>query len=277
MVDYFVYINYMSATLDLNPTRVVSWKGLTIKQVNSKILKNEGQVFGNKNFFRANPVKLPRRELLSASNTTCNSRVSVKIDNINAPGGTTSNSSGSNIGNSISLTNEIQVPNNSCEYPGTCNTYTSPVDNARRRVRSSGMVRQKYHETSNNKSYHTNTKEYLHSRNMTYKQNQLVLSNPDNTCFKTHYSPSNEQFSVQGAVSSGDLITRKRYNTITDSAASYTNPLGRDVANALSYGVSSTGYTKKDKLGYPMKVTPTFSKYSDVMKRCSVTKLTNAI
>ena len=53
--------------------------------------------------------------------------------------------------------------------------------------------------------------------------------------------------------------------------------MGQDVANALSYGVSSTGYTKKDKLGYPLKQTPTFSKYSDEMKKCFVTKLVNVI
>ena len=73
-------------------------------------------------------------------------------------------------------------------------------------------------------------------------------------------------------VSAGDLVTRKRYNTITDSAASYKNPLGQDVANALSYGVSSTVILRRIKLGYPLKQTPTFSKYSDEMKKCFVTK-----
>lgn len=269
-------IIYMSAILDLNATRLVSWKGLTIKEINSKIIKNEGCVIGKRNIFKSNPVKLPRRELLSSS-STCNSKTSLKIDLINAPGGTVSNSTSSNATNSVSITTQVNVPNNSCEYPGTCNKITSPIENAKKRVRSSGMIRQKYHQTTNDKVYYTNTKEYLNARNMTHKQNQYVLSNPDNTCFKTHYNPSNSQFGVQGAVTAGDLVTRKRYNTITDSAASYKIPLGQDVANALSYGVSSTGYTTKDKLGYPLKQTPTFSKYSDEMKKCFVTKLVNVI
>lgn len=265
----------MSATLDLNATSLISWKGLTINQINSKISKNVGTVQGQRNLFKANPVRLPRRETNTTDSKNCN-RSAITLNTINIPGGTIANSSATT-SNNILLTTEVKVPNNSCEYPGTCNTYTSPIENAKRRVRSGGMIRQKYHETSNNKAYHTNTREYLESRNMTYKQNQYVLSNPDNTCFKTHYNPSNNQFAVQGAVTSSDLVTRKRYNTITDSAVSYQAPLGKDVANALSYGVSTTGYTLKDKIGYPMKQTPTFSKYNETMKKCFVTKLVNAI
>ena len=265
----------MSSTLDLNATAIVSWKGLTINQINSKISKNTGTVQGQRNLFKANPVRLPRRELRTSDSNNC-SRNSISLNTINIPGGVVSNSS-SNTTNNILLTKEVPVPNNSCEYPGTCNSITSPIENAKRRVRSGGMIRQKYHETTNNKAYHNNTNEYLQSRNMTYKQNQLVLSNPDNTCFKTHYNPSNAQFAVQGAVTSGDLVTRKRYNTITDSAVSYQAPLGKDVANALSYGASVTGYTLKDRIGYPMKQTPTFSKYNETMKKCFVTKLVNAI
>jgi hypothetical protein len=37
------------------------------------------------------------------------------------------------------------------------------------------------------------------------------------------------------------------------------------------------GYTLKDRIGYEMKKTPTFSKYSSEMKQCSVTKFANAI
>jgi hypothetical protein len=94
---------------------------------------------------------------------------------------------------------------------------------------------------------------------------------------KLHYKPNNPQFAQQGAVSAGDLITRKKYNSITNSTAEYRNSFGGSVANALAYGVPTPGYTEKDKLGYPLKQTPTFSKYSDEMKKCSVTSFTNAI
>ena len=94
---------------------------------------------------------------------------------------------------------------------------------------------------------------------------------------KLYYKPNNPQFAQQGGVNSSDLITRKRYNSITNLSASYRTAFGGAVANALAYGVPSNGYTVKDKIGYPMKKTPTFSKYSDEMKQCSVTSFANAI
>ena len=94
---------------------------------------------------------------------------------------------------------------------------------------------------------------------------------------KLYYKPNNPQFAQQGAVSAGDLITRKKYNSITNSTAEYRNAFGNHVANALAYGVPSNGYTIKDKLGYPMKKTPTFNKYNSEMKECSVTSFANAI
>ena len=92
-----------------------------------------------------------------------------------------------------------------------------------------------------------------------------------------NYKPNNSQFGVQGAVSSSNLILRKKYDTITDVASKLQSAYGSATANALAYGVPSNGYTIKDKLGYPMKKTPTFSKYSDEMKQCSVTSFANAI
>ena len=94
---------------------------------------------------------------------------------------------------------------------------------------------------------------------------------------KLYYKPSNPQFAQQGGVNSSDLITRKKYNSITNSSTAYRTAFGGAVANALAYGVPSNGYTVKDKLGYPMKKTPKFTKYSDEMKQCSVTSIANAI
>ena len=269
----------MPARLNLNPIPLVSWKGLTIQEINSKIVLNEKVIEGQANLFRAAPLKIPRREIASKNSNTCNSRTSVSIDVINQPGGISSNTTSVDPSNNILLTNTLDLPNNGCEYPGTCNTITSVTENAKKRVRSSGMIRQKYHSTTNNPLYHTNSKQYLHSRNKTFKQNQYVFPGQDanNTCFVTQYNPSNTQFAVQGAVTSSDLITRKRYNTITDSAASYTTAFGQNVSNALSYGGNPSGYTTKDKNGYPLKQTPTFNKYSDTMKKCFVTKLVNVI
>ena len=87
-----------------------------------------------------------------------------------------------------------------------------------------------------------------------------------------YYKPNNYQFAQQGAVSSSDLIVRKRYNTITDAASSYRTSYGLHVANALAYGVPANGYTVKDKYGYPNKSTPSVGS-DGVYKECSDTKI----
>lgn len=92
-----------------------------------------------------------------------------------------------------------------------------------------------------------------------------------------YYKPNNSQFGRQGAVSSGDLITRIKYDTITTVGSSFRSAYGKQTANALAYGVSDYGYTLKDKIGYPVKETPKFSKYSNVMRRCPVRKISREI
>jgi hypothetical protein len=97
------------------------------------------------------------------------------------------------------------------------------------------------------------------------------------TYVPVYYKPNNPQFAVQGAVSSGDLINRKKYDTITSVGASFRSAYGNQTANALAYGSSMYGYTAKDKIGYPSKKTPTFPKYSDTMVPCELSKIANAI
>ena len=92
-----------------------------------------------------------------------------------------------------------------------------------------------------------------------------------------YYKPNNPQFGVQGAVSSSDRLARKKYDTITTVGSSFRSAFGEQTANALAYGSSMYGYTLKERTGYSMKKTPTFSKYSSEMKQCSVTKFANAI
>ena len=82
----------------------------------------------------------------------------------------------------------------------------------------------------------------------------------------TFYKPSNSQFANQGAVSSSSLITRLRYNTITDSANSYRTAYGLHVANALAYGVPANGYTIKDKIGYKANQTPGVDSMGNLIK-----------
>jgi hypothetical protein len=83
-----------------------------------------------------------------------------------------------------------------------------------------------------------------------------------------YYKPNNTQFAQQGAVSAGTLISRKKYDTITTVASSFTQPYGSQTASALAYSVSAGGfYTIKDKIGYPNKCTPRIMKNGE-MRKC---------
>lgn len=115
----------------------------------------------------------------------------------------------------------------------------------------------------------------------TYNTNQTSISTSHAKLLPmysiVHYKPNNSQYAQQGAVSASSLITRLKYNTITNNSYKYQVAYGMAMANALAYGVPEGGYTIKDKIGYPLKQTPTFSKYSDGFKKCSVTSFANKI
>ena len=73
------------------------------------------------------------------------------------------------------------------------------------------------------------------------------------------------------------IYYRKKYETITTVGDSYRTAYGNPTANALAYGVPSYGYTIKDKIGYPIKKTPVFPKFTNEMRTCRVRTLKNAI
>ena len=452
----------MSAMVQMSNIPLVQWKGQTFDQIHSFIRKNNVDTAyvpqTDRAKFRANPLKIYRREIVTQQDANCNVRTSARVDVFNQPGGTIINSASSET-NGLVNTIDNNLPNNTCETYTNCSVITSPAENARRRVRSGGMIKKKFDSSRNTDNYFTTSKQYLASRNSTFEQNQYnyirmgdssatpgtslasnnlyspnglnhckkyyivadtsfeyiwtngsantvsvpsgyyylneindllkntMISNhhyytknqvglnpdpyrdvltfllnisynnnddvvelqsfrtsttvhpnadyvissdanwtkpvvsvypqlkiteglmqaafgipqasyPSNTTSSTslfqtkqsettpglqpnyrklYYKPNNPQFAKQGAVSSSDLITRKRYNSITNSAVLYYNSLGQSVGNALAYGVPVGGYTVKDKTGYPMKQTPTFSRYSDEMKKCTVTKISNQI
>jgi hypothetical protein len=126
-----------------------------------------------------------------------------------------------------------------------------------------GIVAGTYPSASNNTTYQLNTG----------SPRPGIMSN----YLPIYYKPNNPQFGRQGAVSSGDLITRKKYDTITTVSSSFRSAFGNQTADALAYGVSDYGYTLKDKVGYPLKQTPKFSKYSTIMRKCPVRKFSRAI
>jgi hypothetical protein len=265
----------MTTVFDKNK-KLINWKGETIKELTPswQLNNNIHTSLDSKFYFKALPLKIYRNEI--ASNIpNCNSKLSIKIKNFETPKGTSVTDKMNGLDN-ITCLDKI---NTRC-LEESCIPIQSEQQNALKRLRSNGII--------NNTKYYTNSQQYLNNRNLSYDKNNYQYkdlnsdfsyrsNNVTNCSNEVYYKPSNQRFAVQGAVSSSDLIARKKYNTITTVGDSYRTAFGNQTANALAYGVSDYGYTVKDKVGYPMKKTPTFTKYSNVMKICSVRKISNAI
>jgi len=449
----------MSTTIKIKDV-VIDWKGTHFQQISAGIKYNKimnGTNVGAGDIFRSRPLRIYRKEIASSDIEHCNPRISMSIDDLNKPGGTITTSAPTNRG--LATVEDITYSNNKCDHPSAnelCSTFLSAENNARRRVRSSGMLRPKYNPNTNNSTYCTTSGQYLSSRSRTFDQNKyfhvrlgdntakpgssgsiqnvysanglsgcvkhaipntsfqykwidgidytvnisagsyniddlnsvlhmtmesnkhfyvinpfktrlyllkfeydtlsdrviinsistnrtihlepnyswpqeanpalilwttlipyeplqsnpsIIVSGPISqaigfdvgtyppnqnnisdvsisgtsmpllkpTYVPVYYKPNNPQFAVQGAVSSGDLINRKKYDTITSVGASFRSAYGNQTANALAYGSSMYGYTIKDKIGYPAKKTPTFPKFSDTMVPCELSKIANAI
>lgn len=246
---------------------IISWKGKTFNQITSSIKRNKGtnNTTSMRNLFLPPPLKIYRREIANTSVTsTCSSsRTSIRIDEINSPGGSIINTKFPSNTNGLVNTIDNTLPNNTCEEPGTCLPFLSPDLNAKRRCRSAGMIHQKY-DVKNRAKYYTDTKQYLTSRNVSFEKNQFKYPTADpNYCVT--YNPSNKQFAQQGGVSGSSLIARVKYNAIQSAASQSTNPLGIATSNALAYGVPENGYTVKDTIGYPIPTYPSF-KHNDQRK-----------
>lgn len=249
---------------------IISWKGKTFNQITSSIKKNPGLNNTNNknhNLFLPNPLKIHRREIATPKTvSTCSRRASIKIDEIDRPGGSiiNTNVSTTNV-DGILNTIDSTPPNNSCEEFSNCTSFMSPTYNARRRLRSAGMVRQKY-DSQNRPKYFTNTNQYLTSRNVTYDQNQFRYPISDSKYCVT-YNPNNKQFAQQGAVTASSLTARVKYNTINTAAVTTTTELGIATANAMSYGNAENSYTVKNILGFPNKSSYSFK--NNLLRKCN--------
>jgi len=465
----------MSALLNHNQRANISWKGRTISQVTSSLQKNlvSNTTVSNSNLFRPLPLKIYRREIAVnipsvPSNTCKHSRISSSIDELNYPGGSIITSKTQT--DLIGQRNIIETPSvgnlnetNGCSKTGAANSYNCAETNARRRCRSSGIIKRVYDPARSELKYFTNTNQYLVSRSKTFSQNQYrhvrynsasiitdplrskeiyspngishcpkvqivegsnvfyyywidasgvagdfssttkrhtvtippgyydvndlnrafetvmyqkthyfiyanthslaylmkivynntnncveiqtfssasvpatsgyytpldatwtrpsvnvvpvysipntgfqniigfsagfypnvatnssanitsngsaygALSNLPNKIFPSysimHYKPSNNRFATQGGVSSSDMTQRVKYETISRNGLEYSKKLGINVGNAMAYGVKSSTYTIKDKLGYPIKQTPVIDKYTGIMRRVGAGRL----
>jgi hypothetical protein len=146
---------------------IIPWKGATFQQLSAGVRFNK--ITSVNNMFLPNPLKTYRREIASVELNCTNPRSSIKIDDYDRPGGIL-NTEYNTTRTGLVNTGDLIYEKNVCEHPSStsyCNAVLSPADNARRRVRSSGMIKKQ----SVNDNYYTSTKQYLNSRNISYDQN----------------------------------------------------------------------------------------------------------
>jgi hypothetical protein len=303
----------MSGRLSLAENPPIAWKGKTFSQITATIRRN--------GFFdsttdditpalalKPGPIKIYRKEIASVSQNTCNPRTSVHVFDFETPGNNIINSKIADE-NTDGIVNTIDptLPNIKGEYPGSAcdacfpdtkleNRYLSNENNARRRVRSSGIIKRNFTTNTNinNLKYYTNANQYLDSRNKTFQQNDYhFLRKGDTTSLPgtvaatenvyasntvaycatanadpltsayvpVYYKPSNSKFAQQGGVSASCQIQRKKYDTITDAGSKLQSSFGKETARALAYSTTNSSiYTLKQKVGYPNKQTPKFNK-----------------
>lgn len=290
------------------------WKGKSFHQIVSTMQKNTVQLdisgryqnYQNlgTNSMRAQPLKIYRREIASVPLTSPQvPRTGVSIDELNRPGGTITvqsytTKSPTGLDGIIVDAQEAGASSNSTEHPGQCASFSSKgmcmtqETNARRRCRSSGIMKHNYNSSAS---------QYLTSRNKTFQQNQFnFLTSGDKTSVpgsasaisnvyasqgttftqmiydasgmlssctnmkvprvNVVYKPNNSRFAQQGGVSSGSYILSKKFDTITNNVAIYRKIYGNSVASAMGYGISDSVYTFKGKHNFPEKRIPTFPK-----------------
>jgi len=200
------------------------WKGRTFTQVSTAIQlnKNNATILKPNQLRKALPLQIFRRELAvyGANNKDIstppsflsNRRISNKIDYINMPGSTViSSKSKSPIG--ICDTVEFTIPNNTTELPGMCKTnctnqtcITDQACNARKRVRSAGMIKRVYNSNKMVPSYCANTSQYLISRNLSYSTNEFAFLRKGNPSLTPGPNAAPTNIYTTGGLSTCDYI-----------------------------------------------------------------------
>ena len=180
----------MSPNSNIGLNEIISWKGRTFNQITSYIRKNGGvnsAVTVGNNIFNRLPLKIYRREIAVPNETNCKQGHAMRIDLLNAPGGTITNSSVTAGG----LVNKIDfnLTENSSERPGSacdgvCLSAGSSQSNALRRLRSGGMVKKQFDLSTSKQTYYTNSQQYINSRNRGFNQNQFYYTRIGNTSSK---------------------------------------------------------------------------------------------
>jgi hypothetical protein len=156
----------------------IFWKGKTFNQITSVIRQNQNNAssLAPRQLLKPLPQKIYRRELniKQSQALKCNPRISSSITMNDMPGSSIIRSYNNNNVDGLVNTLDIHYENNNTQHPTTCtsNCITSPAQNAKRRVRSAGMIPRKYNINKNSDNYCTGTNQYLNARNRSFAQNQ---------------------------------------------------------------------------------------------------------
>jgi hypothetical protein len=217
----------MSATLNFNPVKYTSWKGNVFYKISSFSKKNNNdQSLKTSLFMNPLPMKIYRKELGKPNN--CNEHIS--LDELNRPGSfiqSQTQRAGYTNYNTNDVTECRSINKNSC--------VNMPDVDARRRVRSAGMIRRKYDPSRNNDTYCTSSNQYLVSRNRTFSQNQYNFirqgnSNvkPGTNLSKTNvYSPNGISHCIQPYISEKNGNNVFSYRWINNVTYQVTIPEGQ--------------------------------------------------
>lgn len=279
----------------------VDWKGQWVNEIGPTTMYNTPtppalEQLAN-NVFRALPLKHYRRELPGTNTNQCSNAVLYhnpgRLTDINRPGGMVTNSASTQFRqDTVAL---VIPPSDACGLgEGQC---MSSQSNARKRVRSSGMMTQPKNSQSGNQYFVTGN-QYLYSRNKTAVQNTIIqLRHGDSTLspgqpgsqhnvyssgttstacangeiieYPVYYKPNNYKYAQQGAVTSSDRIYRIKYDTITYGGQAVNTPYGLLKPSSLAYAVNGDTYRLKDKIGTQAPCVPTVLSYQGAnMRTC---------
>ena len=205
-------------------------KGATFNELSAGIKFNPASSVSMTSIFAPNSLRIYRKEIASTPLTRCNPRTSIKIDEYNRPGGILNTNTSTTAG--LVNTGDLIYEKNTCEHPSTnnnCAAFMSPADNAKRRIRSSGMIKK---QSAANSDYYTSSKQYLNSRNISYEQNLY---------FHVKYGVSTAKPGSGGAVSniyqSNGINKCKKYTIAT--ATTFTYYWVDDTVNVVSVPAGS--------------------------------------
>lgn len=180
----------MSPNSNIGLNEIISWKGRTFNQITSYIRKNGGvnsSVNVGTNIFKHLPLKIYRREIAVPTETNCKQGHAMRLDLLNAPGGTITNSA-VNAGGLVN-TIDFNLTENTSERPGSacdnvCASTGSSQSNALRRLRSGGMMKKQFDLSTSKQTYYTNSQQYINSRNRGFTQNQFYYTRLGNSSSK---------------------------------------------------------------------------------------------